>query len=80
MIEFKGAFHELQKEPNKEDVQAKVLQFVGNLLSDKSKVKPFGKLIEAQIKYGHLKNRKPFMTKTQKIILAVIVYIIVGLL
>jgi alpha-beta hydrolase superfamily lysophospholipase len=30
LIEFKDAYHELQKEPNKEDVYAKVLQFIGS--------------------------------------------------
>ena len=29
MIEFKDARHELQKEPMKNDIWAKVLQFVG---------------------------------------------------
>lgn len=56
MIEFKNAFHELQKEPNKNEVHTKVLQFMGQILSDKRSLKPFGQLNEKEIRYGHLRR------------------------
>ena len=43
MIIFKNAYHELQKEPQiKDEIYAKVLKFVGGILSDKTNLKPLG--------------------------------------
>lgn len=42
LIEFKEAYHELQKDPNKDDVHMKVLAFMGDILKQKDRLKPFG--------------------------------------
>lgn len=80
LIEFKGAFHELQKEPIKDQVHQKVMCFIKCLLADKKNVKPFGTFDPKSIRYGLLKKRF-WPSHIRKIaIIGLIVYLLLGLL
>lgn len=79
IVEFKDCYHELQKEPNKDEIHAKVLQFVLNLLKDRSKVKPFGTLNDKAIRYGSMRKRAANLVDAlRKKILVIIIYLIIG--
>ncbi|CDW81614.1 alpha beta fold family protein [Stylonychia lemnae] len=79
IVEYKDCFHELQKEPNKDEIHAKVLQFAMNLLKDKSKLKPFGVFNEKALRFGRLKKRGPdLVAALKRKIFAIIIYLVIG--
>lgn len=82
VIEFKDTYHELQKEPNKDEVHSKVLEFLIPLLKDRRNLKPFGVLDEKKIRYGPLRiRRRGFLSRNiLKLVVAAAIYIAIGLL
>jgi hypothetical protein len=82
VIEFKDTYHELQKEPNKDEIMAKTLEFLLPLLKDKYALKPFGVLDEKTLRFGHLRIRKSGsrLKHLLKVIVAAAIYIGIGLL
>lgn len=79
IVEFKGCYHELHKEPNKEEINAKVLNFLMGILGDKQRVKPFGVFNDKLIRYGSLRKRKSQGSVVKKLIY-IVVYLIIGLM
>jgi len=60
-ITFKGVYHELQKDLQKDKVHAKVLSFItGTILKNNPHVvKAFGKVDETKLRHGELRKRRP---------------------
>lgn len=77
---FAGAYHELQKEPIKDQVFSKVLTFAQSLIN-LGGLNSFGKFNEKHIRHGSLPIRKPAFSKSlkRKLIIALIGYIAIGL-
>jgi hypothetical protein len=77
---FKGAYHELHKEPIKDKLYAKVLLFMTNFLKDKSRVRPFGIMDESTLRHGYLKKRYYPIRWKRIFIIFCICYIMIGFL
>jgi len=84
-VVFKDAYHELQKDLQKDKVHARVLHFITNTILKNSPhvVKPFGKLDESKVRHGYLPKRRPplFSRKEvrRKLLLGLIIYLIIGI-
>lgn len=70
---FKDAYHELQKEPMRNEVTAKVLSFIAKV---EASAKPLGHLSEGNLRHGSLPRRK---SAKRLVILAALVYLAIGL-
>lgn len=79
IVEFHESYHELQKEPNKDEIHAKVLEYCGTLLRLKSRVKPFGVISEKDLRFGHLRRRKSNPSLLKRLLIFII-YILIGYL
>ena len=85
-VVFKGAYHELQKDLQKDKVHARVLQFITKTVmrNNPHVVKPFGKIDESKIHHGSLPKRRPPILQRRevrrKIWIAIIAYLIIGIL
>lgn len=80
LVTMKDSYHELHKEPNKNDFHKLVLQFFGERLSDKNSLKPFGDIRKVNIKTGYLEMRRRMLTKRKVALLTIFIYVIIGIL
>jgi hypothetical protein len=77
---YKGAYHELQKEPLiKDQLVAKVVTFTQRVLCTNGS-KPFGKLNEGSLRHGTLPIRFQKRTPLLKKLLWVLAYAVIGLI
>eukprot|EP00347_Sterkiella_histriomuscorum_P006574 403352255 len=77
--EFKDAYHELQKEPIKDEVHTKVLQFAAKILGNERVVKKFGVINLKSIRYGPMKKQTPHpLTILKRKLKILIIYLIIG--
>lgn len=73
-VVFKDAYHELQKEPIKNDVTAKVLSFIARV---EASAKPLGLITEGNLRHGSLPRRKSIR---RLLVLAALVYLAIGII
>ena len=73
---FRGAYHELQKEPEKNKLYAKVISFTYSLLKHNSS--PVGVINGSKLRHGLLPKRKPQGSRFRMIML-IVGYLIIGI-
>ena len=77
---MKDSYHELQKEPNKDEFNAHVLRFIADRLKDKARLKPLGDITHKQFKCGYLDIRRKMFSKRKVAMIVFLFYLIIGVL